>query len=626
MLSSVKIESYLQGGEEDLLHETVDTENDSVNQKENLLLKKINLARRRTAKIVKDMKHLKTDKEREMYLVQRFIVETMSGFKKSIAQQYFFKNIDSSENCHKFRLRLFCLLALCFMILIVFAFLFYFGVYVGQRASGTWLICIGIALFEDVFVLQPLKIWVKWIVITAPAVKEVNLILAGLRDRVKYILVRKTGLMNTVHSSVQHFNAACRASRFFPSLPTARLLISLNDWDVSEGWDLKKSVADHLFAFLVAFVSIFTHIPFYLQDFCVDFVIAVCFHISIIAVYLLVTTSLQLAGLVLICFIGCFILVELLNFYRRYKLSLRIVPRTEDSSDDDDNDNDDGENGNKQNFIIAKKKKKKKSQFNFKVVPKETFDFDFEDLFPSETKNKMKPTPTVVPIDELNVGIHSNPLFSGVMDSLNSLQASIVPVETYKSIVTRKSKESQRSRRLRITRSDNLSINNQGIDTVDKGFDSTSLYELSDVLQYDFMDFYKLEQDNKFHAENSLSPKVIDELEASGGLDWETLEIVQKSKLFNLGKSRLDKISTIFPSPVKSTRVVRVAPASSAQENIGAQIKDSYEITNTAVSVRNQRGHRKISQRAVAPTVVDDYDAGSSFFVEDYSNVEWCVR
>ena len=43
-----------------------------LDSKDKELLKKIKKVRSITSKIVKDMQHLRTDKEREMYLIQRF--------------------------------------------------------------------------------------------------------------------------------------------------------------------------------------------------------------------------------------------------------------------------------------------------------------------------------------------------------------------------------------------------------------------------------------------------------------------------------------------------------------------------------------------------------------------------
>jgi hypothetical protein len=38
--------------------------------------------------------------------------------------------------------------------------------------------------------------------------------------------------MRDSHALIQHMNPACRVARLFPELPIARLLISLNDYDV----------------------------------------------------------------------------------------------------------------------------------------------------------------------------------------------------------------------------------------------------------------------------------------------------------------------------------------------------------------------------------------------------------
>lgn len=69
---------------------------------------------------------LRTDKEREQYLIQRFIVESLSGFKQSVAQQYFFKNVNSLENCVNFRIRILCLILLSVMVFVMFVLIFYF--------------------------------------------------------------------------------------------------------------------------------------------------------------------------------------------------------------------------------------------------------------------------------------------------------------------------------------------------------------------------------------------------------------------------------------------------------------------------------------------------------------------
>ena len=116
------------------------------------------------------------------------------------------------------------MLGLIGLILLIMTLCIYFAVYIGPRASVTWLLAIFISVFEDAFLVQPVKIWVKHIIITAPAVKDVNIVLNGLRDRVKYVLLRKTNLMKSMHHDIQHLNPACRTARYFPDLPVSRLL------------------------------------------------------------------------------------------------------------------------------------------------------------------------------------------------------------------------------------------------------------------------------------------------------------------------------------------------------------------------------------------------------------------
>jgi len=55
---------------------------------------------------------------------------------------------------------------------------------------------------------------------------------AILRDRSKSIMLRSDGLMRTCGALIQHTNPACRAARQFPHLPSARLLMSLTDFDI----------------------------------------------------------------------------------------------------------------------------------------------------------------------------------------------------------------------------------------------------------------------------------------------------------------------------------------------------------------------------------------------------------
>ena len=525
-------------------------EDEQLDSKDKELLKKIKKVRSITSKIVKDMQHLRTDKEREMYLIQRFIVESMSGFKKTIALQYFSKNIDSSENVHKFRLRVFSLIALIVYILVIFAMIFYYGVYVGPAASNTWLLCIGIAFFQDVFFLQPVKIWVKWIVITAPAVKDVNIILSGLRDRVRYVLLRKTGLMHTSHADIQHFNAACRAARYFPSLPVSRLLFSLNDWDAQEGWDLNKTVVDHLFGGLVGLVAAFTHVPFAMQDLLVELIVAISMHLIIVVLYFMLTTSLLLSGILALVLIGLFLLSECLNWYRRRRMLAKIKPNDNSSSSDDEDDKED-----KNKYVIARKKKKKpKSAMVVKAKTSEKFDFEFDDLFSPEEKTKVKPSPvksSSPPSRVSNEIISKNELFSGVFESLDLVPASIISMTKYESIIKRKAEETNRPKRLRISRIAGANTVTQ-TDKSPESVNNNDIYlngltEITEIIQDQLLEYYRINKNSDNNStENSLSHEKIQELEDSQDYDYHTQTLIAHSKIYNIAIKRIEKLLSLI--------------------------------------------------------------------------------
>jgi hypothetical protein len=124
-----KAVSYLKGDLDAFWDDdnAVEGKDSKTKKNEASLLEKVKVARKRTVGIVKDMLKLKTNKEREQYLIQRFIVESISDFKQAVAQQYFFKNINSFENCVKLRIQLLCLISLSALVFSMFVVIFYCG-------------------------------------------------------------------------------------------------------------------------------------------------------------------------------------------------------------------------------------------------------------------------------------------------------------------------------------------------------------------------------------------------------------------------------------------------------------------------------------------------------------------
>jgi len=413
----------------------------------------------------------------------------------------------------------------------------------------------------------------------------------------KYYVFRKTGLMNTVHHKVQHMNPACRACRYFPSLPSSRLLMSLNDWDVSEGWDLSKSVVDHLFGWLGSIVTISTYLPPIWQDFVVEILIAAVLNLAIVVVYLIISFSVVLFFMIILIMVGLFFMNEILNWYRRYKFRNQVRPQ-EDSSDSDEDDED------MKKFKIVKKKKKPSTALSYKAAAKPQFDFDFEDLFPEMGGSFISRQKPRVQLKDVNNKIHSSALFSGVMNSLNSVPAAIVSPETYSSLVTRKSRASDRKRRMRVTRvsipnsEDSKSIVNTHEDPVLEGLKALSEYAVDG-----FFDYYRgardpFESAAEGSTRESISVSVHSEHDGNIELMMKSMEIGE------LARKRFEKIHILYPETPeteveveyssidvnpKEKRIDRshrkrlLRPKAQAEEKFNSDVFESYSISKFIV-------------------------------------------
>jgi hypothetical protein len=155
----------------------------------------------------------------------------LAGWERRITHRYFFPDEDDYSQISRLKGYLYFFIALIY-ILFSSLYIFLFGVSLGPDATGMWLSGTGISFVMEVFILQPFRIFVVFILITSVTSKKVKIIHSVLRSRAKGIMTRTKGLMKDATALTQHINPACRASRQFPHLPMARLLMSLNDFDV----------------------------------------------------------------------------------------------------------------------------------------------------------------------------------------------------------------------------------------------------------------------------------------------------------------------------------------------------------------------------------------------------------
>ena len=99
---------------------------------------------------------------------------------------------------------------------------------------------------------------------------KVNFLVNQLKRDVAKAMYRRRGYLMGPSNVVQHLNPACRAARSVPHLSLARLLISLNDFDVPKAKKGSSSLFGYfyeaVFWLLVAFVVVLSILPELIQE------------------------------------------------------------------------------------------------------------------------------------------------------------------------------------------------------------------------------------------------------------------------------------------------------------------------------------------------------------------------
>ncbi len=224
-------------------------------------------ARIRSAAIVDSLDELEGEDEQDAFLLQKFLVESLSGWQRRITNRFFFDDGGDDEGIGKWMGYLYItwtVLYVCFVSL----YIFLFGVSLGSEATEAWINGTAMSMVMEIFILQPMRIFISFIFLSSFTTTKVKLMHAALRNRTKGIIKRKKGIMKDSNSLVQHLNPACRAARHYSHLPMSRLLISLNDFDIpidhlenagidTSKWDMKyiqKIIAQFIIiGFIIAF-------------------------------------------------------------------------------------------------------------------------------------------------------------------------------------------------------------------------------------------------------------------------------------------------------------------------------------------------------------------------------------
>eukprot|EP01034_Spumella_vulgaris_P014326 gene14326-18289_t len=145
-----------------------------------------------------------------------------------------------------------------------------FGTIVFDRSvvstnMSLWVLVLFLSIIEYFVLIEVLSILIRDVVVVQQLVgKRVEERWRVLMTRARLILMRRYGLMRDAHALVQHLNPACRVARSFPFLPVSRLLISINDKDLTKLYLPHKPTWTEYFGTLLhdAPLLLFAYVPY----------------------------------------------------------------------------------------------------------------------------------------------------------------------------------------------------------------------------------------------------------------------------------------------------------------------------------------------------------------------------
>jgi hypothetical protein len=216
---------------------------------------------------------------------------------REVVYNYFFGEFDAKEQTKNVFAHYACMVAVPLYLIALVAYVFIFGLSLPQPLATFWIIEIIIVLIISILILDPLVITLKFLIVTTASRKDVLALYYVLKNRGASILRRKTGLMNTTHALLHHFNPACRAAREFPHLPAAKLLVSLNDFDLPSAYEINESPSAPErfrqlgFSVAVFFICLLAYFPYFIQNALIETFAISSFYGGVLGFYALATVN-----------------------------------------------------------------------------------------------------------------------------------------------------------------------------------------------------------------------------------------------------------------------------------------------------------------------------------------------
>jgi len=203
-----------------------------------------------------------------------------------------------------------------------------------------WIFVTLASLLIDMLILQPARIWLKWVALNSTVSSDMRQICDALAKRFISIIQRKAGVMRDANSLIQHFNPACRAARQFPRLAVSRFLLSMNDYDLpffstrSAPLSQKRGLEWYIaffFAIVSSALAVLTWLALPLQDAVLELLATVVFNVAAYILYQIGLASAVVAVLIFLALIGgVFVREWWIRLLARRKIRQREAKQAED--------------------------------------------------------------------------------------------------------------------------------------------------------------------------------------------------------------------------------------------------------------------------------------------------------
>lgn len=173
------------------------------------ILSSIENSRLKSREIIDNMNMLTNDDDKKSYLLQQFALNSLSSFRKIIAQGPFLPQSKPFFRLYKVSwLTYICLVLVPLYFIFISLFVFLFGVSIGPEKSSLWLLTCSLAIIQELIFIKPLVAWTKHILLPGIVHDDVKLIYNTLGSKAKLIMLRTHGLMNNANARIQHVSNA----------------------------------------------------------------------------------------------------------------------------------------------------------------------------------------------------------------------------------------------------------------------------------------------------------------------------------------------------------------------------------------------------------------------------------